>query len=90
MENEMTSVMINYKQHAASVSDPKVKNLVTMPEQTFQFVCAKRRMPPVLAEKGELGTGNTFDFRRQHGEFAFEADTAPVGYKSLTASSIVR
>jgi hypothetical protein len=60
-----------------------------MPEDAFELVGVKRRMPPVLAEKGEFGAGNTFDFQRQQAEFSFEADGPTVGHKSLTIASIV-
>jgi hypothetical protein len=34
-------------------------------------------MPPVPAEKGKLGAGNSFDFQRKQGEFTLESDAAP-------------
>ena len=58
-------IMINHKENTVPISDPKVKNLVTVPKQAFQFVCTKGGMPPVLTKESELGAGDAFDLRRQ-------------------------
>src|ERR1700677_4210443 len=89
MENETTTSWSITKRTRLSVRNPKVENLVAMPEQTFQLVGAKRGMPPVLTEEGKLGAGDAFDFRRQLGELTFETAAAPIGHKSFTAASIV-
>ena len=80
-------VVINDEQQPVSVRHPKVKNLMTMPEQTLQLVGAKRGVPPVLAKQGKLGAGKAFDFKRQQGEFTLKPNAAPVGHKSLTVAS---
>jgi hypothetical protein len=81
--------MVNYKQHAISIGNPKIKNLMTMPKQTFQLVSAKGRMPPVLTEQGEFGMGSALDFGRERREFTFESDATPICHRSFTASRIV-
>ena len=69
--------MVNHEQHAIAVGDGKIENLVPMPGDAFQFVTAKRRVPPVDAEQGELSPRGLLNLGGKRLELVFEPDGAP-------------
>lgn len=80
--------MINHEQHAVFVRDVKIKSLMAVPKNAFEFVEVQRRMTPVVGEQNEFCASHALNFGRKQCEFFFEANCATENHKSLTISSI--
>lgn len=81
-------IVINHEQHAVFVRDVKIKSLMAVPKNAFEFVDVQRRMTPVVGKQSELGASHLLDYGGNQCEFFFEANRATENHKSLTMSSI--
>ena len=83
------NVPINDEQSAVFFGHVQIENLVTMPENTGEFVTVQRRMPPVCGEEGKFGASGAFNFGRKISKLSLKANRAPIDHRSSTVSSIV-
>jgi hypothetical protein len=67
----------------------QIENLVTMPENTSEFVTVQRRMPPVRRKEGKFGASGAFNFGRKISKLSLKSNRAPIDHKSSTVLSIV-
>jgi hypothetical protein len=49
------------EEDSITVCHPQIKDLMPVPKNPFEFVDPQGRVPPVLAEKSELGARGSFD-----------------------------
>lgn len=83
------NVPINDEQDAVFFGHVQIENLVTMPENTGEFVTVQRRMPPIRGEERKFGTSGAFNFGRKISKLSLKANRAPIDHRSSTVSSIV-
>ncbi len=83
------NVPINDEQNAVFFCHVQIENLVTVPENTGEFVTVQRRMPPIRGEERKFGASGAFNLGRKASKLSFKANRAPIGHRSLTVSSIV-
>ena len=82
-------VAIDDEENAVFLSHIQIENLMTMPENTSEFVTAQRRVPPVRRKKSKFRACGAFNLRRKIPKVFLESNGAPIDHKSSTASSIV-